>query len=126
MALYKEIWQRPDDPTVIGWIKTDTGTSIFKDAGGPEYRELLTWLDAGGVADPAFTQPEIVEADRQERQAGRVMTLKSAVIEEFRMILNIFQVGRDKGLWTVADFDPDVVAKATAWKQLIDEYDADT
>jgi hypothetical protein len=125
MAQYKEVWTSRTDPTVTGHIETATGKLIPIDPGNADYQAVLAWLGGGGVADPAYTTAEIDELDRLERQSARLDSLKTALIYQFKMILALFQVGKDKGLWTNTDFDLELRQKAADWIQLIADYEAD-
>jgi hypothetical protein len=123
MADYKEVWQAPDDSTIIGYIFNATGAYIPLDPANKDYQEYLTWAAGGGVADPAYTTPEIDAAALEDRQTGRIGSLKDALIWQFKMILELFQVGKDKGLWVNTDFDSEVRAKAAEWIQTIADYE---
>lgn len=89
------------------------------------YQEYLEWVAEGNTADPEFTTAEQAQMDYDDRQNVRVENLKGALVMQFKMILALFQVGRDKGVWVVGDFDSDLVTQAQAWIQLIDDYEND-
>jgi hypothetical protein len=125
MATYKEMWKSSTDPTVTGYVETATAKAIPIDPGNADYQAVLAWQAGGGVADPAFTAAEIDELDRLARQAARLDSLKTALIYQFKMILALFQVGKDKGLWVNTDFDLELRQKAADWIQLIADYEAD-
>lgn len=84
------------------------------------------WKAIGNTPDPQYTTEEQAQIDYEARQNARIDNLKAALINQFKMILELFQVGRDKGLWVVADFDPALVTLAQEWKDLIDNYEADS
>lgn len=125
MADYKEVWKNPTDPTIIGYQKTGTGLFLMLNCGGPDWQDFLNWQAGGGVADPAFTQAEIDEWSLNGRQMDRLGTLRQATIDQFKMILAIFQVGKDKGVWVNADFDVELRQKAADWIQLINDYESE-
>lgn len=122
MADYKLLG--PDETT--GVLHTPTNTSIPAITANRQWREYLAWKDLGNTPDSQFTTEETNEKEYNARQTSREKTLKNALIWQFKMILELFQVGRDKGLWVVADFDPDTVTKAQEWIALINEYDNDS
>lgn len=70
MAKYKESWISPIDDTLTGYIDTETGGSINLVPVNPFDFAFQKWVTDGGVADPAYTQPEIdayqAEYDRQQ------------------------------------------------------------
>lgn len=59
MSKYKEIWISPIDTTIIGYLDTETGSSINLVPQNPFDFAFQEWLAGGGVPDPAFTQQEI-------------------------------------------------------------------
>lgn len=73
----------------------------------------------------AFANAETSQTDYESRQNARIANLKGALINQFKMILALFQVGRDNGVWTVSDFDSELVTIAQQWIALIDEYEND-
>ena len=99
--------------------------SIPEDTRNRDWRVYIDWVNAGGVADPQYTTEEQDQIDYEARQEARVSNLKGALINQFKMILALFQVGRDKGLWVTADFDPDLVSIAQSWIATINEYEND-
>jgi hypothetical protein len=123
MADYKEIWTAPDDPTVKGYFNNLAAAVIPLDPANKDYQDFLAWQAEGGIADPAYTTAEIDAAALAGRQAARIGNLKEALIYQFKMILALFQVGKDKGIWINTDFDADLRAKAAEWIQLINDYE---
>lgn len=108
-----------------GVIRNSDGASIPNAPGNRDWREYIEWIENGGIPDPQYTTEEQNVVDYNNRQNERIKVLKQALIDQFKMILALFQVGRNKGLWVVADFDPLIVTKAQAWIDLIDEYEND-
>lgn len=112
-----------------GVIREIDGASIPNDPSNNDWQEYLDWKAADPVAnvpDQQYTTEEQAQIDYNARQDARIANLKGALINQFKMILELFQVGRDKGLWVVADFDPALVTLAQEWKDLIDDYEADS
>lgn len=93
---------------------------------GVNWQKYEDWKALGNTPDPQLTAEEIAENDYQERQAARLQTLINATIDQFDMILALYQVGRDNGVWVATDFDEELRTKAAEWRTLIDEYRADT
>jgi len=125
MADYRENWDNTTDRTVVGYTHTATGKVIPIDPANSDYQAFLQWQAGGGVADPSFTQPEIDAIDLDARQNARIANLRDALIYQFKMILALFQVGKDKGIWVNTDFDADLRQKAAEWIQLIADYEAE-
>lgn len=101
------------------------GISIPNDSMNRHWQEYLAWKALGNTPDPQYSTEEQAQINYQERQNARILNLKSALINQFKMILELFQVGRDKGLWVTADFDADLVTLAQEWNQLIQDYEND-
>lgn len=104
----------------------DDGSQTLIKLSSPLYQEVLDWINDGNTLEPMVSVADQAQIDYEGRQAARIANLKSALINQFKMILELFQVGRDKGLWVVADFDPALVTLAQEWKDLIDDYEADS
>lgn len=116
---------------------SDESTGVFykpenlyvpNDGGNRHWNIYLAWKatdPVNNVADPQYTTEEQEQIDYEARQDARVANLKGALINQFKMILALFQVGRDKGLWVVADFDPDLVTIAQSWIATINDYEND-
>ena len=108
-----------------GVKRKSDGAFIPNDSANRDWREYTAWVENGGTADPEYTTEEQNVVDYNNRQNERIKILKQALIDQFKMILALFKVGRDNGLWVVADFDPLIVTKAQNWIDLIDEYEND-
>lgn len=122
MADYKV--NGPDETS--GVIKIDDGVyTTFLPIHVELWEEYEAWKAEGNTPDPQYTPEEIAQAEYQERQSTRMQTLIHATIDQFDMILAIFQVGRDNGAWTATDFPAELRAKAIEWRQLIDDYRSD-
>lgn len=115
---------RSDDES-NGVFHRPTGNYIPNSPGNNEWSKYLAWKALGNTPDTQYTTEEQAQIDYQERQNARTLNLKSALINQFKMILELFQVGRDKGLWVTADFDADLVTLAQEWNQLIQDYEND-
>lgn len=103
----------------------EDGSQTFIGVNNPQYQEVLDWIALGNTLESILTTEQQAQVDYEGRQAERVANLKSALINQFKMILALFQVGRDNGVWTVSDFDSELVAIAQQWIALIDEYEND-
>lgn len=90
-----------------------------------QWKKYEEWKDLGNEPDPLSSPSNILQNEYAERQAARTQQLKQAVIMQFKMILALFQVGQDKGVWVVGDFDSELVTQAQTWIALIDDYESD-
>ena len=107
-----------------GYKDTELGVFIPKAEGNRHYQQVLDWLAAGNIPDPEFTEAELLEQDRLERLSAQLSSLKSHDTGLFKMLWEMFEVGRAKGLWATADFPVDLVAMAQDWKTKLDEIEA--
>lgn len=124
MADYK--LSGPDETYGVIRLNDNGSKTSFQQIHAQLWQEYEDWKALGNTPDPQYTPAEQAQIDYEERQDARISNLKNALIWQFKMILNLFQVGRDNGVWVVADFDPEVVTKAQEWIALINEYDNDT
>lgn len=112
-----------------GVIKLDTDTG-YQIGFWPQHIELWqeyeAWKALGNTPDPQYTSEEIAINDYNARQENRIQLLKNALIEQFEMILAMFQVGRTNGVWLATDFPQEIRDKATEWIALIDDYKNDS
>lgn len=102
------------------------GDVVFFDNGvvmhSPKPSEFHTWDGSQWVEDTVA----VVEKARSVALAEENEKLKGYLVSLFRMIYVMFQVGRDAGGWTVADFnavDPRVVTEAADFKAILDKID---
>lgn len=109
-----------------GVLNTETLAHIPNAPENRDWIEYQEWLALGNIPDPQYTQEELDLISYNERQDERINNLRSAIITEFEMILAIYQVGRDKGLWLATDFPQEIRDKAAQWIQLINDYKNDT
>ena len=114
MALYKICGD--------GWQNTETKEAIPNAPGNRQCQEVQEWIAQGNTPDPEFTQEEIDEAALEDRQNQRLAKLAGAIVDNFDMLLELFQVGVTNGLWTAQDFPPALRQKAQEWRQLIEDY----
>lgn len=110
---------------------TETGGSIPNDMGNRHWAEYINWLDGldaegndmgtgPNTPDPEFTPAEIADNELRSEINDLKAQLSSAMVWQFRMILALFQVGKDKGVWVNDDFDQEIQTKAGNWKQHVD------
>lgn len=116
----------PDESYGLNKFDDSNGrTTTFDQLNVRLWDEYEAWKALGNTPDPQYTTEEQAQIDYQARQDARIANLKSALINQFKMILALFQVGRDNGVWTVSDFDSELVTIAQQWIALIDEYEND-
>jgi hypothetical protein len=70
MAKYKEIWESPNNDTIIGYMDTENGGGFGLSPGNKDYQAFLEWQTDGGVADPAYTAEEIAAFQAAETAAA--------------------------------------------------------
>lgn len=112
----------PDDQPEIKWVKDNWSRLIVEAAGtsfGPDY----TFDEASDSWIITPEQQAII--DKRVRQIQRLEKLSSAMIDEFKMILALFQVGKEKGIWQNSDFPAELRTKAANWIQTIADYEAE-
>lgn len=105
---------RDQDNNIVGIYKRqqEQGQEYITDD-NVEYVQFL--------ADKEATETLLEEKD------GLVRDLRQALKWQFKMILELFEVGKTNGVWVNTDFDADIRAKAADWKTKIarlDEIDA--
>ena len=103
-----------------GVIYVQSGMGIPNDPSNRHWRKYLKWVADGGVPDPAKTPEEIINQELLDEITTLKSELKNAVVWQFRMILELFKIGKDKALWNNTDVDPDTLSKATSWIAALD------
>lgn len=74
---------------------------------------------------PGPTPEQLAARALEARQTARIQQLQQATIDQMDMILALFRAGREKGVWTVADFPATLVQKAQEWQQIISDFRAE-
>jgi hypothetical protein len=105
-----------------GVYDTETNSYIPSAAENADWREYLQWVDDGNTPDPQYTPQEILDNELRDRQKQRLETLLSATIDQFDLIIALFQMGVTKGIWTANDFPQEIRDNAVYWKSLVDDY----
>jgi hypothetical protein len=103
-----------------GVYDTEKHRSIPNSMDNRHWREYQEWLADGNTPDPEFTQAELDFNALQAEVADLKGDLARNQVWLFRMIVAIFQVGRDNQCWIGNDFDQEIEDKAVAWKQKLD------
>lgn len=104
-----------------GVIDTETSESIPDSEGNREWVAYLAWLDLGNTPDPEFTPQEILDNIDKAEILSLKKDLKNTLQWLFRMILEVWEVGKDKGIWDNTDItDTELKEKAAAWKTKLD------
>ena len=100
---------------------TETGAFIPVDADNRHWRMYQDWLAAGNSPDPEFTPEEIAAQAILDEVSALHGELKNTLHWLFRMILEVWDVGAAKGLWTGADItDDDLKTKVAEWRTKLD------
>ena len=115
MAIYKIIKK-------LGVYNSLTNSFIPSAEGNSDWIEYLEWVDLGNTPDPQYTPQEILDNELRDRQQQRLKTLMQATIDQFDLIIAIFQMGVTKGIWTANDFPQEIRDNAVYWKSLVDDY----
>lgn len=97
------------------------------------YQRFLAWVDEGNtpipqspglgyvlVGDEWVLDQSIID---RKTLAEKKLALKEKLLELFKFQFEMFSVLRDKGIIAVADFPAELITKAQAWKQLLDDID---
>lgn len=87
-----------------------------------DFRARWAILEVPDPQPKPMTATEIEEREREYRQSARIKKLQSAVIDQFDMILALFQTGRDNGVWVAGDFPADLRDKVVEWRDLIGQF----
>ena len=111
---------------------TETGACIPNADGNRHWQQYLLWLegkDALGfdmgtgpnTPDPEFTEEEInrkiIDDEIQELRSD----LQSALVWQFRMIMELWDIGKDKGIWVAGDItNHELKSKVASWKNKLD------
>jgi hypothetical protein len=86
-----------------------------------DWRAYLEWLDMGNTPDPEFTPEEILANAKLAEILELKKDLKNTLQWLFRMILEVWDVGKAKSLWDNTDItDEELKLKAAAWKAKLD------
>lgn len=102
-------------------LDTETMSVIPADPANRQFQEFSVWVEEGGTPDPEFTPEQEAEQARLDEVRGLQRDLKITLHWLFRMILEVWEVGIAKGLWTNADItDTELKQKAADWKTKLD------
>jgi len=73
---------------------------------------------------PEFTAEEIIANEEREEAESIKYNLRSTDIWLFRMVLELWEIGKTKGLWTNADITDDALKqKASDWKAKLERLE---
>lgn len=104
-----------------GVYDTETKEGIPDNPSNYQWVEYQKWLNEGNTPDPEFTQAEL-DQKAIDNEIGKLkFDLRNTDHWLFRMILEVWEVGITKGLWTNADItDLALKQKAADWKTKLD------
>jgi hypothetical protein len=128
VAVYDEklkTWITMPDYRGTPLYSTITGNVVTKDHIGQVPDELT---ETPPLEDPCYWEGGkwvVDEKAIQERElAAKISSLKSHDIALFKMICELFNVGRDKGVWKVSDFPTALVDEVQTIKAKLDEIES--
>jgi hypothetical protein len=99
-----------------GVLRTADNASIPDSTDNRDWRKYQEWLAEGNTPDPQYTQEEIDAQALGDEIVSLKQDLTKANVWQFRMLLELFEVGKTKGLWVNTDFDATLRQKAADWK----------
>ena len=106
-----------------GVLRSD-GTYLQPNDKNLEWKNYQKWLDEGNTPGPEFTQDEIEENSRFREAEALNVGLRQTDHWLFRMILEVWAVGVQKGLWSNTDIsNEDLKAKVQTWKTKLDRLE---
>ena len=119
--------------TPNGAINRETEMTIKALPASIHWQEYLVWVNEGNtpvpmspgegyvlIGDEWVLDQSIIDI----RILGEKKTaLKAKLLELFEFIFALFTVLKSKGIISNADFDLELITKAQAWKQLLDDID---
>lgn len=107
-----------DGSTAAEWIltrlakNTDNRVAYF-DAG-------VNWdCKTKKIENGAIVDRSVAEIDTEVDEIHAMIMLRKRYLELFQMILTIWQVGVDKGIWANTDLSEEVRSIAIEWKQYL-------
>lgn len=103
-----------------GVVDTERGAKIPNNPNNGDWQDYLAWVADGNTPDPEFTQAEIDNKVLRDEINELKGDLLKVIAWQFRMILEMYQVGIAKGLWVAGDFSQEVRDKAIIFKQKSD------
>jgi len=107
--------------TQNGVLRLADDVHIPDDSENRDWQEYQVWLGEGNTPDPEYTQEELdgmaIDAEISDLKAS----LQRTQVWLFRMILEVWEVGKNKGLWDNTDItDLELKQKTADWKTKLD------
>lgn len=112
----------PDADVHIKWVHDNFEDIMFQIA---EVTKGVDYSYDPGQDQFIITPERQAIIEKRNRQMSRMEKLSGALVAEFEMILAMFEVGRDKGIWKATDFPAELREKVADWKQTIADYKAE-
>jgi hypothetical protein len=97
-----------------GVMRSD-GACIPSTSANRDWREYQRWLAEGNTPDPEYTEQELIDKAQSEEITQLKQDLKGALVWQFRMIIELFELLKQSTSITNADVDPEILQKASAW-----------
>jgi hypothetical protein len=121
MAKYKIILNDKDELTGVQTVRERDGAvlNIPASEDNRDWRQYLEWVAEGNTPDPMYTPEEEAENAIRAEIGELKDDMRKVLIGQFDMLMALFDVGKDKGVWDGPDFDPALIQKVQNWKTKI-------
>lgn len=100
---------------MVDGVKRSDGACIPACSGNRDWKTYLEWLDQGHLPEPEYTQDELDKQAMHLEIANLKSDLRSAMVWEFRMIIELFRLMKSKTTVRNSDVNPVLLTKANQW-----------
>jgi hypothetical protein len=114
-----ESFKAPQDHVLMNWCHENIDTVIHEAENA--LLPFHTFVDGEWV----INQPEQDEMDRRTRVGNNLRVIRQNDRFLLRIIAEMYQVGKAKGLWSASDFDANLLQKAQTLRQAVVDNDVD-
>jgi len=101
-------------------VKRSDGACIPNCDDNRDWRLYQEWLSEGNTPEPQFTPEEIAAKALAEEISDIKTELRSAMVWQFRMIVELWKALKANTAAQNSDIDPDVLSKAAGWMTKLD------